>query len=137
MPWNMIPVKAPASAVKIPVSLIPDDVQQSIEEAFAYCEQNPAERLTVPFDTAEAAAEAKTQIRSYCEARPAGRLSASIWEGFAGTLENGNVKFSPQETEACKTPALSLFLKVYVKKERGSNGQAGAEAASGTPDGSN
>ena len=132
MAWNMTPVKASASAVNYPLSEIPQDVKDSVDEAFDYSQANPTERLVVTFADKDEADLNKIYIRSYCLSRPAGQLTASIWVGFAAVDENGNAgKFSQAETEAAKVAALSLFFTPYVKRSR-----AAASAGNGQPEGS-
>jgi hypothetical protein len=130
MPWNMAPVEAPASAVKTPLDQIPEDVSASVEEAYAFCQENPAMRLIVPFESDEDVAVNRGYIRSYCEARKDGRLTASIWAGY--TNEDASV-FVQKATEDKNVPALSLFLIKYVRRERtaASNTSSNASETSG------
>lgn len=131
MAWNMTPVKASASAVNYPLDQIPQDVKDSVDEAFDYSQANPTERLVVTFADKDEADLNKVYIRSYCLSRPAGQLTASIWTGFATVDEGGNATFSQSETEKAKVPALSLFFTPYVKRSR-----AAASAGNGQPEGS-
>ena len=117
MAWNMTPIDAPASSIKTPLADIPDEVRESVEEGYAFCQQNPGKRLVVPFETDEEASQARTLIRSYCEQRPAGRLTASVWNGQAVISESGEVTgFAAQETSRAAVPGLSVLLRTYVPK---------------------
>jgi hypothetical protein len=120
----MAPVKAPASQVVTPLKNIPAEVSESVEEGFAFCQANPLLRLIAAFADEDEVNLNRGYIRSYCQARPAGRLTVSIFNGYTGLVEveveglpELVQKFSPNQTEACQTPALSLFFKVYVKKD--------------------
>ncbi len=117
MAWNMTPVDAPASSVKTPLADIPDEVRESVEEGFAFCQQSPGKRLVVPFGSDDEAARARVLIRSYCEQRPAGRLTASMWGGWVMYNESGEVAgFTTQETPKATVPGLSVLLRAYVRK---------------------
>ena len=123
MAWNMTPVKD--STARLALEEVDKDAAESVEEAFAFITENPESRLIVRFDSPDARDEAALNVKSYCEARPAGKLTASIWYGFASPTED---KFSSakEPTKACTAPALSMSFKVYVKRERTA---ADAEAA--------
>jgi len=129
MPWNMTAVNAPSSSVKIPLEKIDPDTKAGVDEAYAYGLENPGQRFIVAFDTANARDTARNEIRSYCEAREDGRLTASIWAGFAGVVE-GTTKFSQTETEVCKAPALSLSFSEYVKRSKNGSAPAATESPS-------
>jgi len=117
MAWNMTPIDAPASSIKTPLADIPDEVRESVEEGYAFCQQNPGKRLVVPFETDEEASQARPLIRSYCEQRPAGRLTVSMHRGWALTNENGEITgFAAQETSRAALPGLSVLLRTYVPK---------------------
>jgi|SRR5215469_2217479 len=124
MGWNISAIDAPASQVKINFDEIPDDVREGVEEMFTGL--SGTQRGIVVFENEADRDVARAQIRAYCEARKAGRLTASIWAGYTNaeqdSLRSGN------KTETYSLPALSLAFTVYVKKERGSaeNGQPSA-----------
>lgn len=110
MAWNMTAVPSAPSTVKYSLDEIPDDVKQGVEEAYAHQQDHPTDRLAVAFETEAERDIARGQVRSYCEARPDGRLTASIWapENLAVEDEDG--------TETELTFPLSMAFKVYVKK---------------------
>lgn len=112
MSWNMKAVEAPASAVKVALEDITEDVIKGVEEAFTYCQEHPTERLVVAWTKAEDRDETRVLIRSYCEARPAGRLTASLW----------NISVDPETGEKSGAegaiPALSMQFTPYVKKSK-------------------
>jgi hypothetical protein len=118
MGWEMKAVEAPSSAIKYTLDQIPQDVKDGVEEAFNYCQSNPTERIVIPFlGTDDTNAEdqrdlTRGQVRSYCEQRPAGRLTASIWA----------VSVDPESGETSgddnAVPALNMRFVPYVKREK-------------------
>jgi hypothetical protein len=121
MTWAISAVDAPSSQVRIDPGEIPAEVGEGVEEMFSGL--TSTQRGVVAFEDEGARDLARAQIRAYCEARKAGRLTASIWAGF--TDAEATV-FRQKATEGDK-PALSLAFTVYVKKEKGSaNGQGAA-----------
>jgi hypothetical protein len=118
MPWNTVAVAAPPSTMKIDHNDIPDDISTGVEEIVASLDAT--QRGVVPFDSVEARDLARAQIRAYCEARKAGRLTASIWAGFTA----GEGKFTAKQTEESEHAALSLAFTPYVKKDKDNAGQA-------------
>lgn len=130
MPWALKAVEAPASAIKTPLEEIPADVAAGVEEAFKYGQDNPTERLVLVCKDEDDRDIQRALIRSYCELRPEGRLTASIW---AVTVDPETGETSK---EAGSVPALSMFFRVYVKKAKGTatdgNGQAQDEGSEGS-----
>ena len=105
--WTLDPVDESPGAITTPLDKIPDDVKDAVEATLKYCEKNPNKRLvTPPFATEDSRKQAAIDIRSYCEQRKAGRLSASIQR--------------PDKHPVTKKAGLYLSLKVtpYVKRER-------------------
>src|SRR5215469_7533865 len=121
MPWNMVAVDAGTSE-KLPLESVQDDAKAAVEEAVAFYNEFPeGKRLIIPFDTEEERDKAAVHIRSYCEARPDGRLTASIWHGFTGTKGEGDAakavwSSAAEGTKDAKTPALSVKFRAYVKR---------------------
>lgn len=120
MPWDMKAVEAPASAVKTAIGDIPEDVTSGVEEAYDYCQANPLERVVITFPDTDTRDLTRALIRSYCEVRPKGRLTASLW-AVSVNAETG-------ETEKDGVPALSMRFVKYVKKEKGKANGETAEA---------
>lgn len=135
MAWNMIAVDAGTSE-KVPVENLMDDAKTAVDEMAAFYVDNPeGKRLIIPFDSVEDRDKAANHIRTYCEVREAGRLTASIWHGFTGTKGEGD-KAQPvwssaaEGTQYAKTPALSVKVKPYVKRTKA---DATADAADSQP----
>lgn len=105
----MVVVDAPASAAKLPLSEIPQDVKTSVDEA--YDGLSAGQRVLVKFATEEETRLARMQIRSYCEGRPAGRLTASIWQGYSDPAVAGS--FTQTERDGW-VPALNMSFSKYV-----------------------
>lgn len=116
MPWDAKAVEAPASTVKTPLASIPDDVATGVEEAFEYVTANPTERIVITFDTEDERDLTRALVRSYCEVRPKGRITASIWAVTA------NPETGETTTEDGAKPALSMSFRKYVKKSAQKNG---------------
>lgn len=118
MAWDMKAVEAPSSAIKIALADIPEDVKIGVEEGYAYCQANPSERVVVTFtgddkSTGEDKRDlTRAQVRNYCEQRPDGRITASIWSILADP-ESGE-----SSTEESAAPGLSMRFTKYVKKEK-------------------
>lgn len=142
MPWNMTAVKSSAD-VKLTLDDIDADARTAVDEAAVFFAEpaNVGQRLIIPFDSTDDRDQARVHIRSYCEARPAGRLTASIWAGFTGTVGEGDdavTRWSSADksTDVCKTPALSVTVKPYVKRERTDTASPDATQGESEPEGS-
>lgn len=124
MGFNIVAVDAPASQVKIDFDSIPDDVKEGVEEMFAGL--SPSQRGVVAFQEQEERDLTRAEIRAYCEKRPAGRLTASIWAGYTDAEGKGTFKQKQGEGDL---PALSLAFSVYVKREKAAENEQPAEPA--------
>lgn len=124
MPWNMVAVDV-GSSEKVPADSLDADAKTAVDEMAVFFAENPdGHRLVIPFDTVENRDTAARHIRTYCEIREAGRLTASIWHGFTGTKGEGEAaktvwSSAPEGTADAKTPALSVKVKPYEKRTRG------------------
>lgn len=108
--WEMTVVEAAPSSVVIPLNAIGDEVKDTVEEAYAGLKGS--ERAIVTFDDATQRNEARIMIRSYCNARPAGRLKASLWSGYLG--EDGKFRsLLPERNGDTHRPALSMRFDSY------------------------
>ena len=77
MPLNLHPVP-PSSKQRIPLSEISPDIQEAVEDAYAYCTEHPGERLeTDPFESKLDAEDFLKQARSYAYQRATGRLTVT------------------------------------------------------------
>jgi hypothetical protein len=118
MAWDIIAVQAPASGVKIDPKDIPEDVSMGVDEMFTSLEAT--QRGVVAYETTEARDLARVQIRTYCETRKAGRLTASIWAGYT----DGKGSFVQKNPDEKLLPALSLAFTTYVKREKDTKGES-------------
>lgn len=141
MAWEMVAVPVKSSE-KIPEDQLSDDAKTGVDEMAAFYADNPeGQRLIIPFNTTDERDSAARHIRTYCEIRPAGRLTASIWHGFTGTKGEGDqVKqlwsSAPEGTADAKTPALSVKVRPYVKRTRAEETADDTPPADTAPDGS-
>ena len=85
MPITMVPTMSGRS--RVPLADIPEDVSQAVEEALAFCLDDPR-RLETQFDSQDAAEDFLHQARSYAYQRPAGRLVVA-----GNTTQKGTARF--------------------------------------------
>jgi len=134
MAWDMTPIETGASE-RLPLESVDEDAKVAVEEAYAYFLATPTgERLIIPFSDPGDREDAARHIRSYCEARPSGRLTASIWIGWTGQNDKGVTVWSSaaEGSKYAKTPALSVKITTYLKRERDAS-EAPAETADPSP----
>jgi hypothetical protein len=105
--WQLDPVEETAAAVVTPLEQIGEDVKDAVEATLTYCQKNPGKRLvTPPFATEDSRKKAAIDIRSYCQQRPKGRLTASVQKPNMHPVSKKAGFF------------LSLKVKAYTPKPR-------------------